>query len=73
MSLSQDLKVAIDEARMQMLGAQVLFGFQLRGAFEEGFEHLSRLARIVDVVALASIVLTATVLVAAPALVAGPR
>ena len=67
MSLSQDLKVAIDEARMQMLGAQVLFGFQLRGAFEEGFEHLSTLARIVDVVALASIVLTATVLVAAPA------
>ena len=67
MSLSQDLKVAIDEARMQMLGAQVLFGFQLRGAFEEGFEHLSRLARIVDVVALASLVLTATVLVAAPA------
>ena len=36
----------------------MLFGFQLRGAFEEGFEHLS---------ALASIVLTATVLVAAPA------
>ena len=31
---------ALDEARMLVLGAQVLVGFQLRSVFEKGFESL---------------------------------
>jgi hypothetical protein len=36
----QKLKIALEETRMLVLGAQVLLGFQLRGAFEDGFEDL---------------------------------
>lgn len=60
------LKTALDELRMQMLGAQVLFGFQLNGAFQEGFDELSPGARVIDVAALALMVTTVALLIAAP-------
>jgi hypothetical protein len=37
---AQKLKLALDETRMLILGAQVLLGFQLRGALEQLFEAL---------------------------------
>lgn len=40
MSLAKKIKTALDETRLLILGAQVLFGFQLNGAFQEGFADL---------------------------------
>ena len=66
MSLSEKMKVALDELRMQMLGTQVLFGFQLRGVFQEGL-RLAWPARVSDLAALVSVVASAALLIAAPA------
>jgi hypothetical protein len=38
--LKQKVKLALDEGRMLILGAQVLIGFHYRAAFEKGFEAL---------------------------------
>lgn len=48
MSLSTKVKTALDETRLLMLGAQVLFGFKLNGVFQEEFVNLSSTARYVD-------------------------
>ena len=40
MELGQKLKVALDESRLLILGAQVLFGFQFQAAFQEAFTTL---------------------------------
>jgi hypothetical protein len=60
------VKVALDELRMQMLGVQVLFGFQLQGVFQDGFMQTSRTARWADAIAFSFIVLTLGLLIAAP-------
>ncbi len=46
MQLSQKVKTALDEARMLILGVQILLGFQLRGAFSEAYPDLPVHARI---------------------------
>jgi hypothetical protein len=51
---------------MQMLGTEVLFGFQLQGAFHEGFASASPAARVADAIALSLIVVTLGLLIAAP-------
>ena len=66
MKLEELLKTSLDELRMQMLGAQVLFGFQLQGVFQEGFSQTTTLVRRVDAAGLALIVLTLALLIAAP-------
>jgi uncharacterized protein DUF6328 len=66
MKLDKTLHVALDELRMQMLGTQVLFGFQLQGAFLERAALSSEGARIIAYVALLSIVLTLGLLLAPP-------
>src|SRR4051794_9511861 len=38
--LKHRIKNGLDEARMLILGAQVLLGFQYRSVFEKGFEQL---------------------------------
>jgi hypothetical protein len=48
MSLSKKVKTALDETRLLILGAQVLFGFQLNGVFQEAFAGLSRTTRLID-------------------------
>ena len=48
MSLSRQLKTALDETQLLMLGAQVLFGFKLNGVFQEEFANLSLASRYVD-------------------------
>lgn len=40
MEAAQKLKIALDETRMLILGAQVLLGFQMRSAFQDAFETL---------------------------------
>lgn len=67
MTLEKIVKVALDELRMQMLGAQVLFGFQLQGVFQENFNNAALVVREVDFVGLGMIVTTIALLLAAPA------
>ena len=52
MNLTPKIKIALDETRMLVLGVQILIGFQLRGAFEAGFDRLPHLSRYLDAVAL---------------------
>jgi hypothetical protein len=49
-SIRHKVKEALDETRLLILGAQVLFGFKLTSVFQEGFAALSPVTRIVDCV-----------------------
>jgi hypothetical protein len=60
------VKTALDELRMQMLGAQVLFGFQFHGTFQDAFGDISNTARMVHVLALGLILVTFAILVSVP-------
>jgi hypothetical protein len=66
MKLEKTLHVALDELRMQMLGTQVLFGFQLQGVFQERFADATHHAKIISGIGLCAIVLTLGLLLAAP-------
>ena len=55
---------ALDELRMQMLGTQVLFGFQFQGVFQDGFEAISRPIQLLDLAVFGVLVLTLASLVA---------
>jgi hypothetical protein len=46
MSLAKKVKTALDETRLLILGAQVLFGFQLNGVFQEAFADLAESTRL---------------------------
>jgi hypothetical protein len=63
--LSKKLKLALDETRMLMLGANILLGFQLRGAFVDRFDEVPSHAQYLDGVALLLMV-AAVVLLCAP-------
>ena len=41
----QRVKTGLDETRLLILGAQILFGFHLNGAFQSGFSELSPFSR----------------------------
>jgi hypothetical protein len=41
----RQVKTALDETRLLILGAQILFGFHLNGAFQSRFADLSSLSR----------------------------
>lgn len=45
MTLERQLKIALDETRLLILGAQVLFGFQFNGIFQQLFDELPFVAR----------------------------
>jgi hypothetical protein len=51
MKLDAKLKTAMDETRLLILGAQILMGFQLNGAFQDGFETLGAVPRALHVAA----------------------
>jgi hypothetical protein len=44
-SAHRKIKTALDETRLLILGAQILLGFHLNGAFQSGFADLSNIAR----------------------------
>jgi len=46
MKLERQLKIALDESRLLILGAQVLFGFQFNGIFQQQFESLPLSSRV---------------------------
>ncbi len=66
MKLGDALKTSLNELRMQMLGVQVLFGFQLRGLFQDGFSGVSPSGRIVNAAGLLLLVTTLSLLIAVP-------
>src|SRR4051812_36111049 len=61
---AEKIKLALDESRMLILGAQVLLGFQLRSAFQERFDKLPAHAKNVDAVSLLLMVLVVALLIA---------
>jgi hypothetical protein len=66
-ALSARLKTSLDELRMQMLGAQVMFGFQFQSLFQPGFERATLAERIADAAALTAILVSFAVLAVPPA------
>jgi hypothetical protein len=62
----EKLKLSLDELRMQMLGAQVLFGFQFQALFQELFQDPPLHRKVWSTVGFAGIVLTQGFLIAAP-------
>src|SRR5215470_12472785 len=48
MEITQKVKIALDETRMLILGAQILLGFQLRGVFSDGYDQLPTHVRYLD-------------------------
>jgi uncharacterized protein DUF6328 len=61
---AQKVKLALDEIRMLVLGAQVLFGFQLRSAFQEQFDVIPPQSRFLDAVGLLLMSLVVGLLIA---------
>src|SRR3954463_5332894 len=51
-SLAKKLSTALNETRLLILGAQVLFGFEFHGIFQDGFTDLPRTSRYLDCVSL---------------------
>jgi hypothetical protein len=67
MKIQAKVKVALDETRLLILGAQILFGFQFNAVFRDAFDTLGSLPRYID--ALASLlIVTAIGLLVAPAM-----
>ena len=66
MKLEKTIHVAFDELRMQMLGVQVLFGFQFQGVFQERFASANHVTNAVSFLGLVCIVATLGLLLAAP-------
>lgn len=66
MKLEKLVHTALDEVRMQMLGAQVLFGFQFNGVFQERFEQLPARGKEAAFVGLSLMVATLGLLIAGP-------
>src|SRR5882757_4100652 len=58
------LKTALDESRLLILGAQVLFGFLFQGVFQEAFEKLPFGAKVSNALGLLSISLAVSLLMA---------
>jgi hypothetical protein len=62
--LDREIKTALDETRLLILGSQVLFGFLLESVFQNGFDTLSRLSQYLTCAALALMVLSIGCLIA---------
>jgi hypothetical protein len=65
--LAQRLKTSLDELRMQTMGTQILFGFQLQSLFQPGFDQAGSAERAGHAASLAAILLSFAVLIIAPA------
>jgi hypothetical protein len=64
MKLEQKLKTALNDNRLLILGAQVLFGFQFNGIFQELFGDLPYLSRGLECSGLTLLMLTVGLLIA---------
>ena len=64
MKLSEKVKLALEETRILILGAQILLGFGFRGVFDDRFDQLPAYARCADGVALGLLVCAIGLLIA---------
>src|SRR3954464_11789215 len=64
MQLERQRKIALDEIRLLILGAQVLFGFQFNGVFQQQFEKLPFLSRVFVAAGLPLIMIAVALLIA---------
>jgi hypothetical protein len=64
MKLERQLKLALDESRLLILGAQVLFGFQFNGIFQQQFESLPFLSRVLVSAGLTLLMIAVALLIA---------
>ncbi|HVF43770.1 MAG TPA: DUF6328 family protein [Pyrinomonadaceae bacterium] len=62
--LKDKVKYALDEARMLVLGAQVLVGFQMRSVFEKGFESLPIISQALKLCGLGLMLLAVGLIIA---------
>jgi hypothetical protein len=58
--------MSLDELRMQMLGVQVLFGFQFQGLFQDAFGSTGTAGRLVDAAGLALMLTAISIIIAVP-------
>ena len=63
MAIEKTVKIALDETRILVLGAQILIGFQLRAAYEKLFDQLPAGSRYLDGVALLLMIVTLALLI----------
>jgi hypothetical protein len=63
MKLERQLKLALEESRLLILGTQVLFGFQFNGIFQQQFEKLPFASRVFVCAGLPLIMLALAVLI----------
>jgi hypothetical protein len=63
----QRVKTALDETRLLILGAQILFGFHLNGAFQQKFSDLALHSRVLHALSFL-MMMTAIALLIAPSL-----
>lgn len=61
--IKNKVEYALDEARMLVLGAQVLVGFQFRAVFEPGFENLLLPSQVLKLAGLGLMLLTLALLI----------
>ena len=64
MELTKKIKIALDETRMLILGAQILLGFQFRGVFDDGYDQLPKHLRYLDGIALLPMICVVALLIA---------
>jgi hypothetical protein len=62
--IGKKLKIALGETRLLILGGQILMGFQLNGAFQDGFSKLPAISREVHACAFLSLVCAVGLLIA---------
>jgi hypothetical protein len=66
MKLADALKTSLDELRMQMLGTQVLLGFQFQGLFQDNFTAVGLAGRTVDAAGMTFMMVALALMVAIP-------
>jgi len=64
MSAERKFRTALDETRLLMLGAQILYGFEFESVFQPGLESSPGTLRLLDAVALMLMTLTVGLLIA---------
>jgi Family of unknown function (DUF6328) len=63
MDLADKLKMALDEGRLLILGAQVVFGCQFQMVFQEGFQDAPRESQAVQGIGLLALMLAVAILI----------
>jgi hypothetical protein len=64
MQLERQLKIALDESRLLILGTQVLFGFQFNGVFQQLFDGIPFSSRVLVSAGLTLLMLAVALLIA---------